>query len=246
MSELSIADYKGGVNMTKPILITGASRGLGTDLAELYLSKDYTVFVGVRNTTADNILALKERYKDKLQILEMDVASDSSVISASEKFKDYATSLEIIINNAAIHDKDTLEDINFEKALEIYNINTLGSLRVTKNFLTYLNQGSTKVLVNISSEAGSIGSCPRSGEFGYCMSKSALNMQSVLLQNLLKKDGIKVLSVHPGWMRTDMGGKHAAIDSSETASGVYELIEKYKHKLDTPIYLDYTDEELLW
>jgi NAD(P)-dependent dehydrogenase (short-subunit alcohol dehydrogenase family) len=232
--------------MIKNVLITGASRGLGTTLTELYLSKEYTVFIGVRNAHANTIQVLKDKYKDRLQVLELDVSNDCSVKAAGEKFKNYNTCLDIIINNAAIHSSDTLEDIDFDKSLEMYNINTLGPLRVIKNFLPYLEKGTTKVLANISSEAGSIGSCPRKGEINYCMSKAALNMQSVILQNYLKKDGIKVLAVHPGWMKTDMGGKNADIEAAESAMGIYNIIEKYKHDLDSPMYLDYKDEKLKW
>lgn len=76
-----------------------------------------------------------------------------------------------------------------------------------------------KVIVNISSEAGSIGECWRDREFDYCMSKAALNMQSVLLQKYLKSEGIKVLAIHPGWMRTDMGGAEADISPDTSAGG---------------------------
>ena len=76
---------------------------------------------------------------------------------------------------------------------------------VIKNALPLLRKGRKKLIVNFSSEAGSIGTCGRQSEYSYCMSKAALNMASQILQNAVKAEGIKVLALHPGWFSSDMG-----------------------------------------
>jgi NAD(P)-dependent dehydrogenase (short-subunit alcohol dehydrogenase family) len=108
-----------------------------------------------------------------------------------------------------------------------------------------LTAGRRKLIVNISSEAGSIGNCWRSAEFGYCMSKAALNMQSKILQNNLGPQGFKVLAIHPGWMQTDMGGAQADIHPDVSAQGIFELALK-EWKPEDAIYMDYQGNVLPW
>lgn len=235
--------------MVKNILITGADKGLGFSLTKLYLEKGYTVFSGLLNQPSEDFQELKNKYGEKLNIVSLDVRSDASVTSSHEEVSRLTDRLDILINNAGVHFEKSfavLEGVDFQTALDTHNINTLGPLRVTKAYIPLVRNGQDKVIVNISSEAGSIGECWREKEFDYCMSKAALNMQSVLLQKYLKGDGIKVLAVHPGWMQTDMGGAEADISSDISALGIYELVNKYKGELDSPIYMDYSGRLFKW
>jgi len=235
--------------MIKNILITGADKGLGFSLTKLYLEKGYTVFSGLLNSLSDSMLELKNSYGERLNTISLDVSSDASVANSLKELSRLTDSLDILINNAGVHFEKSfavLEDVDFQAALDTHNINTLGPLRVTKAYIPLVRNGQDKVIVNISSEAGSIGECWREKEFDYCMSKAALNMQSVLLQKYLKGDGIKVLAVHPGWMQTDMGGAEADISSDTSALGIYELVNKYKGELDSPIYMDYSGRLFKW
>lgn len=235
--------------MIKNILITGADKGLGFSLTKLYLEKGYTVFSGLLNHPSEDFLELKSKYGERLNTISLDISSDASVASSREEVSRLTDRLDILINNAGVHFEKSfavLEDVDFQAALDTHNINTLGPLRVTKAYIPLVRNGQDKVIVNISSEAGSIGECWRDKEFDYCMSKAALNMQSVLLQKYLKGDGIKVLAVHPGWMRTDMGGPEADISSNVSALGIYELVNKYKGELDSPVYMDYSGRLFKW
>jgi NAD(P)-dependent dehydrogenase (short-subunit alcohol dehydrogenase family) len=101
------------------------------------------------------------------------------------------------------------------------------------------------LIVNISSEAGGIGTAWRKREFSYCMSKAALNMASQLLQNALKDEQIKVLSVHPGWFSSDMGGSQAPITPSQAAQDVVKIVAK-SWPLDGPVYVDPQGKTLAW
>jgi NAD(P)-dependent dehydrogenase (short-subunit alcohol dehydrogenase family) len=114
-----------------------------------------------------------------------------------------------------------------------------------QQFLPLLKKGKRKLLINISSEAGSIADSTRTGEMAYCMSKAALNMQSKILHNYLAPKGIKVLAVHPGWVRTDMGGKDADISAQESAEGIFMLATQ-TWKADDTIYLDYRGNPMRW
>ena len=211
------------IPMSKKVLVSGASRGLGFALVEKYLQAGWITYAGVRDPRTTPLLAVKAMFPETLHILPLDVSDTTLVQSAARVLQASTDALDVIINNAAVHLKNSravLEQVDFDEAMETYNINALGALRVTKAFMPFLLKGETRVLVNISSDAGSIGRCRNAAGFEYYMSKAALNMQSVILQNYLKPHRIKVLAVHPGWVRTDMGGPGATIEPETAAEGI--------------------------
>jgi NAD(P)-dependent dehydrogenase (short-subunit alcohol dehydrogenase family) len=239
-----------GMRMSKKVVITGANKGLGLALTRLYLEKGCEVYSGIRNNPSEALSSLKQEYKEKLNIINMDVSKDESVNKAAEEIRSLTDSIDILINNAAIlydeYSQLPLEEANTEIALETFNVNTLGALRVNKALLALVKAGKNKVIANISSEAGSIGENWRDNMYDYCMSKAALNMQSAILQKYVEPYGVKVLALHPGWMITDMGGSDAAIKPEVAAQGIAKLIEEYEGKLDDIMYMDYTGKPYQW
>ncbi len=234
--------------MNKKVLITGASRGLGLCFAKKYLSEGATVFAGVRDAEAPFIKELKEEYPDTLIPMALEVTDTASVNAAAKEVGKYTDILDIIINNAAIHSETSflkLEDADIDDCLTVYDVNSVGPVRVVKGFLPFLRKNDTSKVINISSESGSITACKRDKEFDYCMSKAALNMGTKLLSNYLQKDNVIVLAVHPGWMRTDMGGRNAELDPYETACKLAELFENIK---DTkhPVFIDNKGDIYPW
>ena len=156
--------------------------------------------------------------------------------------------MDILINDAAIYlDEPFTEANEFDAdiARQTFDVNAVGPLLMTKHFLALVLAGSGKKIVNISSEAGSISQNWRSREYAYCMSKAALNMQSVILQRRVKDDRVKVLAIQPGWMRTVMGGEEAELDPSESAAGIVDVIAR-NTDIDGPMYLDYTGKAWEW
>ena len=129
--------------------------------------------------------------------------------------------------------------------IDVYQANAIGPLMVVKYALPLLRKGNKKLIVNFSSEAGSIGACGRTREYSYCMSKAALNMASRILQNALKEEDIKVLALHPGWFSSDMGGAEAPITPSEAAEEIVKLILN-PPGLDEPIFVDSNGETFEW
>ena len=225
------------------VLITGAGRGLGCAFVRVYLEQGNRVYAGVRGEPSNALLSLQKEFPDTLTILPLDVASTESCAKAAALVKE---NLNLIINNAAIQAKDSkcdLPDVDLDNALLEYNVNALGPLRVTKAFLGHLESGS--VVANISSEAGSIQTNWRKSEYGYCMSKAALNRGSVILGEYLKDRKIKVMVIHPGWLRTDMGGENAMHDPHENARILMEYIDAYKDAEDTPFF-DFDGQIFPW
>ncbi|MFB5662386.1 SDR family NAD(P)-dependent oxidoreductase [Alteribacillus sp. HJP-4] len=211
-------------------LITGGNRGLGLCLVDIVLKAGHRVFVSIRNVEEKNqeLVNLQENYPETLNILHIDVKDEELVKKASAKLAGLHIKLDCIINNAgAIKGRESsITDLIIEDLETIVNVNTFGPMRVVKYFLPLLNKDSGQSsIINISSDAASL-SKPFDRDYPYGISKSALNMFTIKLRKELQNEGISVLAVHPGWMRTDMGGSEAAMDPQEAASSIYKLIEK--------------------
>ena len=235
--------------MSKNVLITGANRGVGLALVRKFLKSGYDVIAASRNSS-DGLKQLATEYPENLTELTLDVADFTSVREAAETLKSRIESIDYLINNAGIYGQDyegkiDKLDLDDGQLQEIMNVNAFGPLRVTQQFLPLLRKGKTRTIVNISSEAGSVSQCWREGVYAYCMSKAALNMETRILDLHLRKEGFTVLAVHPGWVRSDMGGSGADISTDESAEGIYEQVMKPRSEED-PIYFDYTGKTWQW
>ena len=229
--------------MQGTVLITGSSRGLGFALAETFLAAGFEVIATHRKDACPALDELSQRFPGRLNTLRMDVLDEKSVRQAAEAVKTGRAQLDVLINNAALclDVDDSIEDVDLDVIQKQMDANAYGPLRVTRAFLPLLEKSDRGILVNISSEAGSVGACWRDTGFGYCMSKAALNMQSRILEKYLAPRGIKVLAVHPGWMQSDMGGPGADISPAEAAEGILRLVASDNCR-DTPMYVVYNGD----
>ncbi len=236
--------------MKKTVYITGADRGLGLALSRVFLAADYKVFAGRYMKEWPELDELKKEYED-LEIVTVDVTDQQSVDAAATYIEEHAGKLDILINNAAIY-KDRSEDIfgefHYDDMRQLFETNVFGPLRVSKSVIPLLLKGEGKMLANISSEAGSLADSWRKKEYGYCMSKSALNMQLTILQNQLEEHGIKVLAIHPGYVKTYIMGDFnhdATIDAMESATGIMNEILKAP-AIEEHMYIDYQGNKMNW
>jgi NAD(P)-dependent dehydrogenase (short-subunit alcohol dehydrogenase family) len=203
------------------ILVTGADRGVGLALVEAWAARGAEVYGGL----------LEERPwpAGLAEPVRLDVTDAGSVARAAAFVEG---PLDIVINNAGILGdiEHELDEADFDGMARVYDVNTLGSLRVTGAFLTHLLAGPTKLVVNISSEAGSIGQCSRTSWHGYAMAKAALNMQSALVHNWLRPHGGRVLVLHPGHVRTFMRGTEdttGVLSPDEAARRILVNIDRF-------------------
>ena len=231
------------------VFITGADKGLGLSLVEKFLDGGFQVFAG-KYAGEGSLDKLAGEFSARLSLIPQDVADMDSVRRSAQLVAGQAGSLDILINSAGITFPQTklplpetdLDDGHLQAIMEV---NAFGPLRVTQQFLPLLEKGARKCIVNISSEAGSIADCQRESWFGYCMSKSALNAQSQILQKFLAPKGFKVLAIHPGWLQTGMGGPDATIPPGDSAAGIFALATRAWSPGD-PVYMDYTGVPLRW
>ena len=208
----------------KTVLVTGANKGIGREVARQLAAKGFHVFVGARNAK-DGRKAAEEIAKQagKATFLEIDVADNGSVRTAAREFSDIEDHLDVLVNNAGIIvDGDDailkIGDDPFRKTLET---NTLGALRVTRAFAPLLRKSKAPRVINVSSGGGQLTGGADGWAPAYCISKTALNGVTVQLAAALPKFAVN--SVCPGWVRTDMGGANATRSVQEGADTIVWL-----------------------
>ena len=233
----------------KQILITGANRGIGLEMTRQFVQRGDFVFAGCRQPEqADDLQALSREFPQQLSIVALDVVDDDSVAVAKTAVSSQTNHLDILVNNAGINISGDRLDSNQPAILErTLQVNTIGPMRVITQFVDLLRRGTDAKLINISSQLGSLAAMEqrRWGSYSYNSSKAALNMLTRHLAHDLRSDGITVITMHPGWVQTDMGGKNAAVSVPDSARGIVRVIDNLT-LADTNKFYIYTGEEHRW
>jgi NAD(P)-dependent dehydrogenase (short-subunit alcohol dehydrogenase family) len=226
--------------------VTGAERGLGYELTKALLETGYIVFAGRFNRNWTLLEELQSKYPSELFILDLDVSSDASVQAVCKTINALTYKVDVLINNAAItgDNQSTIADsLNYDEMLQVINVNAVGALRMMNGLYPLLLQGSQKLIMNISSEAGSISTCHRKGWFAYCSSKAAMNMYSAIVHNNLKEQGGQVLVTHPGWMKSWLSGAYQEVAPLTPDIPAKKLVEMIQNPpaipMGAPNYVDY-------
>ena len=238
--------------MPQTVLITGTGGPytLGFNLVRRYLEQGDRVLASIRRPS-EALEELQKAYPDRLQILTMDISSTESVNAAAAQAAEWVSKLDLIINNAVTASPDTMKelpDFDLDQVAPAVNVGAVGPLRVLKAFLPLLKKSDIGALVvNISSEAGSIGKCYRTFYIDYGMEKAALNMATMTMHNYFKDDpNINIICIHPGWIRTNPGNTEAPLDPYEHAETLRLLFETRRRDKEGPVFITYTGEPYPW
>ena len=196
------------------VLITGANRGIGLEMCHQFADRGDEVIAVCRSGN-------RELQQPGIELIEgIDVANDAVIEQLAEKLG--GRSIDILINNAGILSKETLDDLDLDRMRKQYEVNALGPLRVSKALLPNLHEGS-KLLI-LTSRVGSVGDNSSGGIYGYRMSKAAANMAGMNLAIDLKERGIAVGILHPGMVATEMTNG-AGITTEQSANGLIKRID---------------------
>ncbi|XEC95966.1 SDR family NAD(P)-dependent oxidoreductase [Paenibacillus tarimensis] len=236
-------------------MVTGADRGLGLAMSKGLLEKGYLVWAGHYAQDCQALQELEAAYGARLRPLHLDISDVGSVRQAVRMVSAVTNRLDLLVNNGAIlgNIAATVQDeLDFEEMEKVYRVNTLGALRMTNGLIELIMNSADRLIVNISSEAGSIGASQRTAWFAYCMSKAALNMQSKLIHNQIASQGGKVLVVHPGhvqtWMqgKLDVAGKLTPEQSAQHILGLVEQRISPEWPDQALALIDYTGDRWPW
>ena len=225
------------------VLITGANRGLGYEFVKQYSENGFEVLACCRNR--NNAKELKElaETSNKIKVYELDVGNVKAIKSLSQQLQN--EKIDVLINNAGIYRSSTVGNINYDEWIESFKVNTIAPYQIVENFLNQIINGDLKKVVSITSKMGSIDDNTSGGSYIYRSSKTALNSMMRCLTHDLKNQGVATLTLHPGWVRTDMGGPGGWIDSFESVQGMIKQIDKLTID-DSGNYLDYAGKSINW
>jgi NAD(P)-dependent dehydrogenase (short-subunit alcohol dehydrogenase family) len=208
------------------VVITGANRGLGLALARHYRTAGATVIAGCRNPSAAPELA-----STGAEVHPLDTSSPESIASFAAAVGDRP--VDVLFNNAGIDARAVGATEAARSALEltaeqfqaVMAVNVLGPMLTVQGLAANLRAASGKV-VNVSSQVGSIEVAKRIGkDAAYTTSKAALNMLTLKQSQVLSPDGVAVIALHPGWLRSEMGGASADLDPADAATSIASVVE---------------------
>ncbi|DBA71352.1 TPA: hypothetical protein ACH3X2_011162 [Trebouxia sp. C0005] len=212
------------LNAQSVVVITGSSRGLGLEFVRQLLdtTESHVVATARDPQKADALTALAKQQPDRLKLVALDTGDESSIKAAAKEVASLYSGVDLLINNAGIDEGVETPVLELDAATyeKILKVNVVGPYLVTRTFVPLLLKRNTRTVVQMSSGLGSITrnrlgmTDPEKNPVGnkwiaYNASKAALNMQSSVFANELKKDKFCVVSLEPGWVDTDMGGGNA-------------------------------------
>lgn len=219
------------------LLITGASRGIGQELVRQYRADGWRVIATVRKTPpegveADVVLTLDAGDGDSIAALKQAVGSEP---------------VDVLWNNAGVYlDKNTpLGSLDYEVWAETLWINSIAPIRIAAALADNVAASERKVMAFTTSRMGSIGSLGGGGAYAYRSSKAALNMAAEILRHDMTPRGISTVLLHPGWVRTDMGGPSADIGVVASARGMKRIVDNLTPAQSGAI-LDYSGKAIPW
>jgi NAD(P)-dependent dehydrogenase (short-subunit alcohol dehydrogenase family) len=210
----------------KTVFISGANRGIGLGMALLMAGKGYTVFAGYREETRSERLFQESRQKAWITPVKVDVTSESDVKAVAESIASRSGHLDILVNSAGINPTKAgeIDSLSLKDFTESFLVNVGGPFLTTRYLLPLLKEGRAKKVVNITSVMGSI-QLSTGDMVPYRVSKAALNMLTKNLAIACRPFGIIVVGLHPGWVRTEMGGPEAPVSVEESVPKLLGIIE---------------------
>lgn len=221
------------------VLITGANRGIGLEMARQLTARGVNV-IGTARKPAE-ATELKAR---GARVEQLDVIDERSVDALEQRLDGVV--IDLLINNAGVSGgrSSGIEELDFNDMAFTFNVNAYGPMRVTQALLDNLKAGEARQVVNVSSMLGSI-AMNEGGLYAYRASKTALNSLNKTLAKELGGQGFTVVVVHPGWVKTRMGGASAPVEVKDSVAGLIGVIDALTPASNGK-FIDFQGEELPW
>jgi len=222
-------------------LITGANRGLGLEFTKQLLASGHKVIACTRSF--DDAEELKSLESDKCILKKLDVTSNEEIANLVNDISDEV--VDVLINNAGIYNigSNNFSELKVEDLISVMQVNTFAPLKLTKALLPILKKSPSPKVIHITSKMGSMTDNTSGGSYSYRLSKAALNAWNKSFS--IDHPGIMTLVLHPGWVRTRMGGPNGLIDAKESVSGMLKVINETPLEKSGGFY-DYAGNEVPW
>ena len=232
--------------MSETILITGANRGIGLEFVRQYAEAGARVFAACRNPEAAHELnKLAAAHADRVSVHPLDVVNDAQRKALGQALA--GTPIDIVINNAGVYGTgaNVFGELDEQVWLKTLHTNTIAPIKMAEVFVDNVAASDRKIIATISSKVGSIADNSGGGSYGYRSSKSAVNMAMKSLSIELKDRGISCVTLHPGWVQTEMGGSNALITVEQSVSMLRNVLAGVDQK-DNGKYFDKDGSIIPW
>ncbi|MDY6820976.1 MAG: SDR family oxidoreductase [Deferribacterota bacterium] len=228
------------------ILITGANRGIGLETTKIFSKNNWNVIACCRNPNGEIELNMLSKNMNNIKILKLDLDNFDNIENL--KYELNNTNIDILLNNAGIYGDPIGQEfgkINYESFNNALKINLLAPLKLSETLIDNVLKSNKKIIAFITSMMGSITLNKNGDEIIYRVTKAAANMAVKCLSNKLRDKKVTVLAMHPGWVKTRMGGPNAPTTAVESASGIYKVLSTITFK-SSGLFIDYKGEVLPW
>lgn len=226
------------------VLITGANRGLGLEFVKQYAEAGWQVIACCRwPDEAKALQALAERHAEQVEVHQLNVANFEEIDALALILQGRA--IDLLINNAGVYPQSEFGDIDYEAWAEAFHINSMAPMKMVEAFVGHVAASNLKKIVTLSSKMGSLDDNTSGGSYIYRSTKTAVNMVMKSLSIDLKPRGIASTILHPGWVRTEMGGPNGLIDAPESVAGLRRVIENLTLE-NSGRFVAYDGKEIAW
>lgn len=231
----------------KTTLITGANRGIGLEFCRQYAAAGWRVLGCTRDPEkSDALNALAGHYAEQVQVHALDVAHHAGIEQLARTVA--GESIDLLINNAGVYldsHTDGSANMDYEAWMRTLLVNTMAPLKMSQAFAEQIVRSEGKTIITISSKMGSIADNSEGGSYMYRSSKAAVNMVIKTLAIELKARGVIVAILHPGWVKTEMGGPNALISTTQSVSGMRQVISRLS-LADSGRFFAYDGKSVPW
>jgi len=229
------------------VIVTGANRGLGLEFVRQLIARGDCVIAACRDPQrAEALQALVHMQPDRLHVRTLDVADPESIAAFAENVALTFDGLDLLVNNAGKNVRgERFGEVAGDALDSCFQTNAVAPFLLAQAFAPLLHKGDAPVVANLSSRLGSIALTKDFYTPSYAISKAALNMATVLLAQALKGDGVRVIALTPGWVKTDMGGDAAPVLPAASVSGMLAVIDATTMQ-GSGAFADYLGEPVPW
>jgi NAD(P)-dependent dehydrogenase (short-subunit alcohol dehydrogenase family) len=230
----------------RTVLITGANRGIGLEHARRYAERGARVFATARILEeADQLAALAKLHGDQVKVLPYDATDDEAPSALRDRIG--AEPIDLMLANAGAMGtrRQNFGDVDVKAVLALIHVNALAPLKLAEAFADNVAQSERKVMAFQTSLMGSIADNGSGGAYAYRLSKAALNMVGKGVANDLRGRGIISVLLHPGWVRTRMGGPNGKISVEECVEGQQRILDALTPE-QSGRFINYDGRELPW
>src|SRR5687767_7015173 len=230
----------------RTVLVTGANRGLGLEFVRQYADDGWRVFAACRAPkSARELKELASRHAERISVLALDVTDGESVKAAAGHLR--GESIDLLLNNAGVGGPpgQRVGSLDYAAWARVLDANVLGPARMIEAFVENVAKGRDKRIVTVTSRMGSIADNSSGGSYAYRSSKAGVNAAIKSFAIDLAPRGITCVVVHPGWVRTDMGGAGGKLAPAESVKSLRALIAELS-PADSGKFFNVDGEELPW